>query len=204
MVQSREVHRNFRGSACDSLAGRPSSCEKHLENFSQFCLWVFWQLDLVTYWRLTSVAKNKCLAKIGSVFKSFQFSLEPFMTIHFLSQLNLTQTLPVILYKLHCWTCTPQNLQEEKVWAFILSPHISYFELHFREYLCWCFDFCYGCVLMILGLFLFGLFKVLFPCKLISIDGFIYFLVFVFLIWLPDLCLMYNLIMVSFTHSAWT
>ena len=32
-VQSREVHRDFRGLACDSLAGRPSSREKHLENF---------------------------------------------------------------------------------------------------------------------------------------------------------------------------
>ena len=32
-VQSRGVHRDFRGSVCDSLAGRPSSCEKHLENF---------------------------------------------------------------------------------------------------------------------------------------------------------------------------
>ena len=43
------------------------------------------------------------------------------------------------------------------------------------------FDFCYGFVSVFLGLFLFGLFKVLFPCKLISVDGFIYVLVFVFL-----------------------
>ena len=32
-VQSRGVHRDFRGSARDSLAGRPSSREKHLEIF---------------------------------------------------------------------------------------------------------------------------------------------------------------------------
>ena len=32
-VQSRRVHKAFRGSACDSLAGRPSSREKHLEIF---------------------------------------------------------------------------------------------------------------------------------------------------------------------------
>ena len=107
--------------------GRPSSREKHLKFFSQFGLWVFWRLDLATWWWLTSIAKNTCLAKTRSVFKSFQFSLKPFMTIHFLSQLNLTQTLRVILYKLHFWTCTPPNLQEEKVWALILSPHISYF-----------------------------------------------------------------------------
>ena len=32
-VQSRGVHRNFRGSARDFLAGRPSNREKHWENF---------------------------------------------------------------------------------------------------------------------------------------------------------------------------
>ena len=94
----------------------------------------------------------------------------------------------------------------KKVWALILSPHILYFELHFHEYLCWCFDCCYGFISMFLGLFLFGLLKVLFPCKLVSVDGFIYFLVFVFLeiIWLLDLWLMYYHMLVSFTHSAWT
>ena len=48
-VQLRGVHRDFCGSAHDSLAGRPSSREKHLENFSQFCLWVFWRLELATH-----------------------------------------------------------------------------------------------------------------------------------------------------------
>ena len=38
-----------------------------------------------------------------------------------------------------------------------------------------------GFVLMFLGLLLFGLLKVLFPCKLVSVDGVIYSLVFVFL-----------------------
>ena len=33
-VQSRELYRDFRGLACDFLAGRPSSREKHLEKFS--------------------------------------------------------------------------------------------------------------------------------------------------------------------------
>ena len=109
-VQSRGVHRDFRGSARDSLTGRPSNHKKHLENFSQFCLWVFWRLALATCWRLTPVAKNACLAKTRLVFKPFQFSLELFMTIHFLSQLNLTQTLRVTLYKLHCCTSSPPNL----------------------------------------------------------------------------------------------
>ena len=62
-VQSRGLLKDFRNSARDSLAGRPSSHEKHLENFSKFCLWVFWRLDLATCWRLTSVAKIACSAK---------------------------------------------------------------------------------------------------------------------------------------------
>ena len=47
-VQSRGLLRDFRGSVRDFLAGRPSSREKHLENFSNFCPWVFWRLDLAT------------------------------------------------------------------------------------------------------------------------------------------------------------
>ena len=35
-VYSRGVHRDFRGLPRDSLAGRLSSCEKHLENISNF------------------------------------------------------------------------------------------------------------------------------------------------------------------------
>ena len=35
-VQSRGLHRDFRGSAHDSLVGRPSSREKHLEIFLTF------------------------------------------------------------------------------------------------------------------------------------------------------------------------
>ena len=67
-VQSWGVQREFRGSAHNSLASRHSSRKKHLENFSQFCLWVFSRLDLATCWRLTSVVKIACLAKTGSVF----------------------------------------------------------------------------------------------------------------------------------------
>ena len=36
LVQSRGLLRDFRGSARDSLAGRPSSREKHLEKFFKF------------------------------------------------------------------------------------------------------------------------------------------------------------------------
>ena len=70
-VQSRGSLRDFRGSACDLLAGRPSSREKHLEKFSEFCSCVLWRLELATVWRLNPVAKIACFAEIRAVFKSF-------------------------------------------------------------------------------------------------------------------------------------
>ena len=164
----------FAAQLATPFVGRPSNRKKHLENFSQFCLWVFWRLDLATCWRLTSVVKIACLAKTGSVFPrtfcDYSLSLNWISPKH---SVSLSTTSIVALVHLQIF--------KKKVWALILSPHISYFELHFREYLCWYFDFCYGFVSMFLGFFLFGLLKVLFPCKLVSVDGFIYFLVFVFL-----------------------
>ena len=44
-VQSRGLLRDFRGSARDSLAGRPSSREKHLENF-----FIFLSLSVLAAW----------------------------------------------------------------------------------------------------------------------------------------------------------
>ena len=81
-VQSRGVHRDFHGLACDSLANETFSCEKHLEIFFQiFRLEVFWRLTLATGWRLVSVAKIACFVKIKQFFfffnnkTLFQFSL---------------------------------------------------------------------------------------------------------------------------------
>ena len=107
---------------------------------------MFWRLDLMTCWRLTPVAKNECLAKTGLVFKYFQFSLKLFMTIHFLSQLNLTQTLRVILYKLHCCTCSPSNLQEKRyglLFSHLISLILSFFFV----------SICVGVLIFVMGLF---------------------------------------------------
>ena len=90
-AQLRGVHRDFRGSAHNFLASRPSSRKKHLENFHIFGLWVFWRLALATCWRFTPVVKNACLAKTWSVF-SLNFC-DYSLSSPFLSQLKLTQTL---------------------------------------------------------------------------------------------------------------
>ena len=87
---------------------------------------MFWRLDLATWWRLTSVAKNACLAKIGAVFKSFSVFPRTFMTIHLLSQLSPSQTLRVPIFKLHWCFISFQNHQE-KVWILFFSSHFPCF-----------------------------------------------------------------------------
>ena len=60
---------------------------------------MFWRLELATLWRLTSVAKNTCLAKIGVVFKSFSIFPRTFVTVHLLSQLSPFQTVRAPIFQ---------------------------------------------------------------------------------------------------------
>ena len=167
---------------------------------------MFWRLDLATCWRLTPVAKNTCLAKTESVFKSFQFSLELFMTIHFLSQVNLTQTLHVILYKLHCCTCSPPNLQEKRyglLFSHLISLILSFIFM----------SICVGVLIVVVGLFQWfcvcSCFDYLRYCSHAQTYFSWWFHIFSSICFLeitrlPDLCLMYNHMLVSFIHSIWT
>ena len=138
---------------------------------------------MATCWQLTPVAKNTCLAKTGSVFKPFQYSLELFMTIHFLSQLNLTQTLCVTLYKLNCCTCSPPNLQEKR-YGLLFSHLISLILSFIFVSICvgvLIFFFFLWVFFDIFGIVLVWIIEVLFLCKLVLVDRFIYFPVLVFL-----------------------
>ena len=172
-VQSRGVHRDFNDSARDSLASRPSSHEKHLENFFRILTLSVLAVcpgDLLA----THFSRKKhvfCVSK--TVFKTFSVFPSTFcdgsLSSPFLSQLKLTQTLHVTLYKLHFYTFSPPNFKK-KVWVLISSPHISCFEL----YLCCCFVFRYGFV-SIFEIVLVWIVEVLFFCKLVSVDRFIYY-----------------------------
>ena len=68
-VQSRGVHRDFHGSARDSLTSETSSREKHLKHFSKLLSWSVLAGGsgdyLATIWRLTLAAKNACFAQWG-------------------------------------------------------------------------------------------------------------------------------------------
>ena len=125
---------------------------------------MFWWLGLATCWWLTPVAKNACLAKSGLVFKKpFQFSLQRFMTIHFLSQLKLIQTLHVTFYKLYFCTCSPSNLQEKGMGSYFLTSYLVFWaSFSWIFVLVFCF-FAMGLFLFffffLLGLSLFGLLR---------------------------------------------
>ena len=89
-VQSRGVHRDFHSSTRDSLTGRPSNREKHLENFHNFDYWEFWQLvgNLFQSWKM-HVLRFK-----DSFFKFFQFFPRLFVTVHYLPHFFLNWNWP--------------------------------------------------------------------------------------------------------------
>ena len=90
---------------------------------------MFWRVKLATFWQPTSIAKSTYLAKVGLFLKGVQFSLEPFMTIHFLSQLKLTQTLRITLYKLHFCFISSQNSQEKDMGSHFLTHYFLFLSI---------------------------------------------------------------------------
>ena len=87
---------------------------------------MFWRLELATLWRLNQVAKNACLAEIGTVFKSFSVFPRTFVIVHLLSKLSPSQTLRESIFKSHwCFISCPNH--QEKVWVLISQSHFTYF-----------------------------------------------------------------------------
>ena len=123
-VQSRGIHKDFCGSARDSLTSETSSCEKHLEIFFQiFRLEVFWWVTLATGWRLVSVAKIACFAKMRQFFlkkqNPIQFSLNLlWLFIVFFVWTSLKDT--VFTHKLSLISLSLFTSLQDKVW--ILFP----------------------------------------------------------------------------------
>ena len=100
-VQSRGSLRDFRGSARDSFAGRPSSREKHLEKFSNFRPGLFWRLDLATFWRLVSIAKIACFGHTGAVL-NFCFFPSIFLWLFIVFLICSYPSHRVSIFDLHC------------------------------------------------------------------------------------------------------
>ena len=150
---------------------------------------MFWQLALATCWRLTLVAKNACLEKSGSAFKNL-FSFPSNLLWLFTFSLNWNSSKhSVSLSTNSIFTLVHLQIFKKKVWVLISSPHISCFELHFREYLCWCFFFSFflWVCFIFFWIVLVWIVEVLFLCELVSVDRF-----------------MYYHMLVSLTHFVWT
>ena len=132
-VQSRGAHRDFRSSARDSLAGRPSSCKKHFENFSTI---VTLSVLAACLGDLMATCFNRekrvfCISK--TVFKTFSVFPSTFcdcsLSSPFLSQLKLIQTL----LKLHFYTIS-SPIFKKNVWVFFISLHFPCFECAFHDF----------------------------------------------------------------------
>ena len=118
----RGVHRDFRGSAYDSLVGRPSICEKHLEIFLTFVslsVLVASSGDLLAT-HFNCEKRVFCISK--TVFRTFSIFPSNFceysLSSPFLSQLKLTQTF----LKLHF--CILSSRIFKKRYGFSLSHFI--------------------------------------------------------------------------------
>ena len=125
----QRVHKDFRGSAHDSLASETSSRKKYLANF-------FKSLGLKCFgrwpWRLVSIVKNACFYVSKIVFKTFSVFPSNFcdcsLSSPFLSQLELTQTL----LKLYFYIISFQ-IFKKNVWVFSVSLHFPCFECAFLD-----------------------------------------------------------------------
>ena len=89
-VQSRGIHRDFRGLARDSLASETSSRKKHLENFSKLLVWSVLAGVTGDYLATFLSHEKRVFCIVRAVFKIFfSFSLKLFVTVHFLFHLKL-------------------------------------------------------------------------------------------------------------------
>ena len=121
---------------------------------------MFWRLDLATCWRLTSVAKNVCLAKTGSVFKSFQFFPR---TFYYYSLSLSIETHPNTPYHslqtpfLHLFTSKSPRKRYGFLFPHLISRVLSFIFVNICVGVL--IFFRYGFVSFFLGLSFFGLLR---------------------------------------------
>ena len=150
--------RDFHGLPRNSLAGRTSSCEKHLDKiFKIFVLSVLvtGPGDLLATWLSR---ENRVFCANRSVFKRFQFFPRTSVTVHCLPYLKHSQTYRVSLKQTSIFTSFQLKIFKKKVWVFSFSLHTSCSESCLLESVsCW-FDLGYllfrwwvGWIFVVLG-----------------------------------------------------
>ena len=135
--------RDFRGLPCDSLAGRTSNREKHIDKF--FNIFVLSALatspsELLATW-LSRESRMFCTNRL--VFKRFQFFPQTSVTVHCLPYLKYSQTHCFTLKQTSIFTSFQLKIFKKKVWVFSFSLHTSCSESCLLESMsCW-FDLGY-------------------------------------------------------------
>ena len=116
-VQSRGVHRDFRGSPRDFLAVRLSNREKHLENISNLCflsVLVAGPGNLHTTWLR---CENRMFCILRAVFKIFQFFPRTFVSFHCLPCFTTLPNSSCLSQKLH-FSSPSQHQSSQKRYGF--------------------------------------------------------------------------------------
>ena len=105
--------------------------------------------------------EKRVFCTVKAVFKNlFQFFPELFVTIHFLSQLLLTQTLRDTLFEPHFCFISTQNLQEKGLGSHSLTQYFLFLSF---SLLIICVDIliCIGLVIRCCALSLYGVLRIL-------------------------------------------
>ena len=123
-LQSRGLHRNFRGSLRDFLVSGTFSREKHLDKFFKNFVSSVSRFVLATCPQLNSVAKKACFAFLGQFLNLYSFPSN--ISDSSLSSSFVSLTLSPCFT--HISTIFLQHLNfnlQENVWLFLFSLSIS-------------------------------------------------------------------------------
>ena len=155
---------------------RPSRHEKHLEFFFTIVtlsVLTAWPSDLLA----TCFSHEKRVFWVSkTVFKTFSIFPSTFcdclLSSPFLSQLILTQTLRVTLYKLHFYTFSPSNLQEKGMGSHFLTSYLVFwtsFSWIFVLMFCFFFVFVFVFVMSLFRFLRLSMFGLLRYCSYVNL-----------------------------------
>ena len=121
--QSQGVHRDFHGLPRDSLTGRTSSREKHLDKFFKICVLSVWVTDLGDLLATWHNRENRVFCENMAVFKTFLVFPQSFVTIHCLPRFTTLPNSSCLSQKLH-FSSTSQHQSSRKRYGFFSFHYI--------------------------------------------------------------------------------
>ena len=154
-VQSWGVHREFHGSARNSLASRPSSCEKNLENF-----FIILTMSVLAACPGNSPQSRKMHVwqKVGQFLKTFSVFPRTFYNYSLSLSIETHPNTPCHSLQPLFLHFSPLNLQEKGMGSHFLTSYLMFWaSFSWMFVLMFCF-FRYGFVL-VFELSLFGLLR---------------------------------------------